>query len=366
MFNIYTYDKNQGMPEDDICYIIAKGGVYLKKKMGLIDSLVPVKNLSFLDDIDCFAKMDIPKIPGVIYTQIFDFFKKVYRDHRSEGLAIIYFNPKKKNFKVHIPEQRVTGSAVDVEAGYQIGIKNYQPVCSIHSHPGFSAFHSGTDTHDEEDFDGLHITVGEVESTAHKIVASVVSNGYRVQVDPMDYIDGVYETEFSHYAANVFRPSYELVNDVKVYKKDAKVKTGFMISQHLSTVECDPKWLVNVGKYNFKKVYGGYAGYVGGNSIYGLGDDDGYGGYSDLSNGFDYVSYYRAMRDGIPGVVHAPQESSQTQGVSTFNPCHKCNLKFAKGPKQLAEMAKTFAKIMEAKKIEETEEVTSELLWPRT
>jgi proteasome lid subunit RPN8/RPN11 len=362
MFNIYTYDKKQGIPTDDICYIIAKGGVYLKKKMGLIDSLVPVKSLSFLDDINCFAKMNIPKIPGIIYAQIFDFFKKVYHDHRSEGLAIVYFNPKKKDFKVHIPEQAVTGSAVDVEEGYQIGIKNYQPVCSIHSHPGFSAFHSGIDTHDEEDFDGLHITVGEVDSSAHKIVASVVSNGYRVQVNPMDYIGGVFETEFSHYSANVFRPSFEMVGDEKVYKKDAKTKTGFMISQHLSTVECDPKWLVNVGKYNFKKVYGGgsYAGYGVGNSVYGV--DDGYEGYSDLANGFDYAKYYQSMREGIPGVIYAPQ----VPGVSTFNPCHKCNLKFAKGPKQLADMAKLFSKQMEAKKIIETEEVSSELLWPRT
>jgi proteasome lid subunit RPN8/RPN11 len=388
MFNVYTFDKEQGMPKDDICYIIAKGGVYLKKKMGLIDSLVPVKNISFLEDIGCYASMDIPKIPGIIYAQIFDFFKKVYHGHRAEGLAIIYYNPKKKAFKVHIPEQSVSGASVNVEDNYQISIKNYQPVCSIHSHPGFSAFHSGTDTHDEEDFDGLHITVGEIDSDTHKIVASIASNGYRVEVDPLDYIDGVYKTEYTKYFKSMFRPKYEVIGKEKVYQKEMKTTTGYIISQHLSSVECDPKWLINVEKYNFRKAYsfGGYGQHNNGYSFY---SDGGYGGNinDDLENDMWFYRYMNRVNGGVDDheynqkkTIHTPNlpqtissSAIKSQQSKYFNPCYKCNLKFAKDEKELLGMIKkckkddTFITKKEKddrSKIIETEELISVPLWP--
>jgi proteasome lid subunit RPN8/RPN11 len=381
MFNVYINDGIQEIPvDDDICYIIAKGGIYLRKKMGLINSLVPVKNISFLESVNSYATMDIPKIPGIIYAQIFDFFKKVYRIYNAEGLAIIYYNPKKKIFKVHIPTQEVTGASVNVEDDYQISIKNYQPVCSIHSHPGFSAFHSGTDTHDEEDFDGLHITVGEVESHAHKLVASIVSNGYRVQVDPLDYIDGVYQTEYSNYFKSMFKPKFTVVDKEKVYEKQVKTTTGYIISQHLSTVTCDPKWMVNVDKYNFRKAYN----YLGSNNACG-----GYGGYGIYNGGDsdnciiddDDAWFYRYLNkvtgrnsdDQQKKLVHIPTKTIiPSDSAKHFNPCYKCDLKFARDEKQFEDILKSYntkttcsdSIIKDKNKIIETEEVISEPLRP--
>jgi len=370
MFNIYVNDENlKELPDDDICYIIAKDGVYLKKKLGLIESLTPVKNISFLDNIQCHAKMNIPKIPGIIYAQLFDFFKEVYHQHRAEGLAIIYYNSKSKKFKVHIPVQAVNGAAVNVENGYQIHIPNYQPVCSIHSHPGFSAFHSGTDTHDEEDFDGLHITVGEVDSEAHMIVASIASNGYRVQVDPLDYIDGVYLTEYSKYFQHMFRPKFEVVNGSKVYEKEVKTSTGYVIDSYLSSVTCDPKWLLNIEKYNFRKVT--YAGYQpkGGGYQYGQ-----YSLIDDYGDGYGYAGYgaeYDSMINAYFGYhnptekpkLQIPQHSSasSTPSGKTFNPCYLCNLKFCKTSDEFVSLIKSMGS---GKSKIETEEIIIEPVRP--
>jgi uncharacterized protein YbaR (Trm112 family) len=54
-----------------------------------------------------------------------------------------------------------------------------------------SAFHSTTDDADEKSFDGLHITIGNVDEAFVSISASIVSNGTRFMVDPDEYIDGV-------------------------------------------------------------------------------------------------------------------------------------------------------------------------------
>ena len=46
MFNIYPY--NGDMPEDEICYLVAKDGIYLKKNLGIIESITKVKNVSLI------------------------------------------------------------------------------------------------------------------------------------------------------------------------------------------------------------------------------------------------------------------------------------------------------------------------------
>ena len=52
------YDKLE-----DICYIITKNGIYLRKKLQLIDSLIKVGNIPFLGEtIKEYAQLDIPKI----------------------------------------------------------------------------------------------------------------------------------------------------------------------------------------------------------------------------------------------------------------------------------------------------------------
>lgn len=56
MFNIYIHEPNAPLPNDDICYIIGKNGVFMKKKMGMVETLAKVDSISILDDITPYAK----------------------------------------------------------------------------------------------------------------------------------------------------------------------------------------------------------------------------------------------------------------------------------------------------------------------
>lgn len=187
MFQVYLYEGGE-LPSDEICYLIAKQGIFLKKKVGLVESLTKVDKISILNELKPWAKMDLPKIPGNYAAKIISFFKAVVDKFGGEANVLLYYNDQEKKYKLSIPTQEVSGAACD----YKIegtSIPGYNLVGTIHSHARMSAFHSGTDDDDEKNFDGLHITIGHLTDDFSSISASIVVNGFRVIVDPCDYID---------------------------------------------------------------------------------------------------------------------------------------------------------------------------------
>lgn len=192
MFPIYLADKKRMVPEDDICYIVAKNGLFLKKKLDLIESLTPVSKVAGLEfSVVPYASMSLPKIPKKIFTSIFSLFRKVYQEYRSECVVLLFYNEKRKKFQVGVPFQKVTFTGTEcIKMGSPEG---YTTVASIHSHCSFSAFHSGTDITDEEFIEGLHITIGNVDEDHFSMVASIVSNKKRFKADPLDFINGIDE-----------------------------------------------------------------------------------------------------------------------------------------------------------------------------
>jgi hypothetical protein len=186
MFPIYLYEGNE-LPEDEICYLIAKQGIFLKKKVGLVESLTKVDKISILNELKPWAKMSLPKISGPQMGKIISFFKAVVAEFSGEANVFLYYNEAENKYALAIPKQEVSGAACDYEEA--VGIPGYDLVGTIHSHARMSAFHSGTDDKDEKHFDGLHITIGQLTDDYPSISASIVVNGFRVIVDPCDYID---------------------------------------------------------------------------------------------------------------------------------------------------------------------------------
>jgi hypothetical protein len=192
MFPIYLADRVNMNPKDDICYIVAKNGLFVKKKLGIMESVTPVKDIPSLDyEVDPYVKMKLPKIPKQIFCNIFSLFRKVYELYRSECTVLLFYNEKKKKFRVGVPYQKVSFTSAEcIKMGSPPG---FITVASVHSHCSFSAFHSGTDIADEEYIEGLHITIGNVDEDQFSLVASIVSNRKRFKVDPIDFINGVDE-----------------------------------------------------------------------------------------------------------------------------------------------------------------------------
>ena len=187
MFPIIVNDGQTPFPDDDIYYIVCKEGVYLKKRLGVMDSVAPVKQISILNSVEATAKMHIKKIPAKNGKQIINFFKAVFKEHYAEAIVLLFYNQQTKHHITVCPKQEVSAAGADYTRG--VTIAGYEMIGTIHSHASMSAFHSSTDDADEKTFDGLHITFGNMRDDDISVSASIVANGFRVIVDPRDYMN---------------------------------------------------------------------------------------------------------------------------------------------------------------------------------
>lgn len=202
-FPVIINDGETQIPEDeDVCYIISKNGSFIKKKVGIIESVVKVDQISILQETEEYASIDIPKIPALQMAQVFTFFEKVYEEFSSEANILLYYHMQKEIFWLRVPRQEV--SRAGVEYTKWGSCKGYDLIGTIHSHCDFGAFHSGIDDADEKFFDGLHITIGNNNQRWKTIAVSVVVNGQRFKGEPDEYIEGL--TTEDYHETKIERP----------------------------------------------------------------------------------------------------------------------------------------------------------------
>ena len=191
MFPIYVYDGDATLPEDSICYLVTKNGLFLKKKIGLMDSVTPVQTIGFLQPLTTSVKMDV-KIPFDIIQKTYSFMKAIYEDLRSESMVIVTKDQKTGKYGLIVPQQVVTGGSIRYETDKTFNDPNKLKIGTIHSHASMSAFHSSVDVADEKDWDGIHITLGNLNMENQcSIACTIAANGQRCVSEPMDYIDGL-------------------------------------------------------------------------------------------------------------------------------------------------------------------------------
>jgi rubrerythrin len=266
MFQVVINDGQTEMPKDDIYYVIGKEGIFLKKTMGVMDSLAPVKQISTLESVATSARMRISKIPGPKFAKVIEFFRAVYQEHYAEAIVLLFYDEEKKIHTIFPPQQKVSGGACDYDRG--ISIEGLTMIGTIHSHGGMSAFHSGIDDKDEETFDGLHITIGNMRDAEVSISASIVANGYRVMIDPCDYVEQLSLTrDIDEQEEKATTTIYRYINGKLI--KDEKKTSRYSYTQrrydkrYVVTVtdhqkRFNKKWLKMVEKmtYSYNTVYG--------------------------------------------------------------------------------------------------------------
>jgi hypothetical protein len=195
-FPVHVYQEGMELPKVGTYYLVAGNGFWLHKDTAIMRGFVPVDNISVLNDFNAEVEIEwkLPKLPARHVWRIKQFFKRVVEKYRAEAGTVLYYSLAKNDYKVHIPEQQVSYGGVRYK---RVGISHledfhdYLRVGTIHSHCDFGAFHSGTDIGDEEDFDGLHVTFGHNHQDAFSISASVVMNGHRTTVDPVNVLEGI-------------------------------------------------------------------------------------------------------------------------------------------------------------------------------
>ena len=113
------------------------------------------------------------KFDPVMWSEIINFFEWSQKTSKAEALVLLYYNTRSHEWRAWAPPQRgigMTVSAKDDHPEYDkqrkelFGGGGWRQYGTIHHHCTSKAFQSGTDKHDEEDRDGIHITIGHVGS----------------------------------------------------------------------------------------------------------------------------------------------------------------------------------------------------------
>lgn len=162
----------------DFAFIIGKDGVFISDKNPAHEVTIKA-DLAGTEEVKETAIYRYPTIPYVVYIHAINFFRAVFKEHKSEGCLLLTLNRNEdiatQQYEILIPEQKVGGASVHYEVPKLTN--GVFVAASIHSHANFSAGQSGTDHKDEFFFDGIHITIGKVEDATPEIHQRLMIRG---------------------------------------------------------------------------------------------------------------------------------------------------------------------------------------------
>lgn len=115
----------------------------------------------------------LPKIPFTLINKMDAFFREIDRQYHCESIVMLVFDTRflatdnpSDGWGAVVPKQKNTPAFCDYDPTSVV--EELEPevvlVGSAHSHPGMSAYASGTDHKDQADWDGIHITYGWMSS----------------------------------------------------------------------------------------------------------------------------------------------------------------------------------------------------------
>ncbi|MBI4433203.1 hypothetical protein HY632_00365 [Candidatus Uhrbacteria bacterium] len=178
----------QPKEEDEIAFIVGKNGMFRAQRDMHFRAVLPATQLPMLEEVATEVEWLLPPIPAELTHRIVTFFRQVHAAYRTEAVLHICYDATRKMFDLFCPEQEVMGG----HAKYTDPRGDMLPpgtrcIGTVHSHGAGGAFHSGTDQHDEQWFNGIHATVGHCDQDAVEIVAALVVQGQRFS-QPIDRI----------------------------------------------------------------------------------------------------------------------------------------------------------------------------------
>lgn len=137
------------------------------------------------------ALYTMPAIPHVLIEKLDQFFRLVDAQHGTESIVMLTYDTTKEGSEgwgILVPDQTNTAVHCNYDPHSVAVLKpdHVMIVGSVHSHPGMSAYASGTDHKDQADFDGLHITYGWQKSvnngaTQYHIELQMAGHAYTLQ-----------------------------------------------------------------------------------------------------------------------------------------------------------------------------------------
>ena len=123
------------------------------------------------------------RIPMALWAQIVAFFEYTQRTYQCESQVRLYYNPTTKQWAAWAFPQRISTGLFTQEITDETGeiaerrdreraqfpASQWEELGTVHHHCTSSAFQSGTDSEDEKNRTGFHITVGHVTSPRYSL-----------------------------------------------------------------------------------------------------------------------------------------------------------------------------------------------------
>lgn len=174
-------------------FVMMRDGPWVHKNLLFARVMVPVKEIPTLQPPPdkakgyLWAREDIPLFPWRLLNEAWAFFRWAWDERKAEAEVDIVWEPEGRErrtarqgfddggFRLFVPPQTAQAGGVKLirhEQHYRGDL-----VGTIHSHCNGGAYHSGTDTHDAEGHDGLHMTIGRVSANKPEIDVMVAANG---------------------------------------------------------------------------------------------------------------------------------------------------------------------------------------------
>lgn len=159
--SIQGHEKQSGSTEP-LYYVVTSDGLFLRKRNALYDCVHKAEFPKNLGGAKEGLTLKANPVPTALLNEVVAFLAEVCKRHNAEGVAILYYHMTEKKWTYLIPEQETTGGGLSVDYDMPTTPDGYTLFGSIHSHAKASAFQSGTDHKDENNFEGVHITVGNL------------------------------------------------------------------------------------------------------------------------------------------------------------------------------------------------------------
>lgn len=246
LFPVYLYEEGFEPPKTGTYYLVSKTGIYLHKETKAGNALVPVKGIPWLEEPTLEFRLKLPKVPALIIGQAWTFFNKVFTKYASESYVTLLYSAKLKEYQLWCPKQKVSFSSVNYDRTDQPSYEDrqtndWQMVGTIHSHCNFSAYHSGTDEHDESTFDGIHITIGHVDRKQFSLAASIAINEVREKLEPENCCVGIFPavSQQSDYG-------YMNFNDTRFFELQLSEEEAQQLAEVSTKIE--EEWMPKVEK----------------------------------------------------------------------------------------------------------------------
>ena len=175
-------------------YCLIENEVYRYEETPIMKIKAFKESIDYLGCVKGSLEYRLPKIPFSILDKIIQYFIRIYRSEGTEAIALIFYDRRKEEYEIYIPNQRATAGYVEFDRDTSLECdESKYLVMEIHSHGKFGAFWSQTDNEDELAH-RLYAVVGNVDCFDYS-KESIIVRGATGGMHVKSYINDIFDLQ---------------------------------------------------------------------------------------------------------------------------------------------------------------------------